>query len=80
MEELITALERLFKEVKAMNEMIHRIYTNVEVLTTRLDEMDKRMGVRFDGLDKRVGDLWKVVVAILVGVFAILGGIIIPLL
>ena len=36
----------------------------------RFDDMEKRFDARFDSMDKRLGDLWKVMVVVLGGILA----------
>jgi archaellum component FlaC len=79
------------RRVNEMNELIHKIDSNVgslmekvsgmdKSLTEKINGVDKSLTEKIGGIDRRVSDLWKVVVAILAGVLAILGGMIASLL
>ena len=68
------------RRVNEMNELIHKIDSNVGSLMEKVSGMDKSLTEKIGGIDRRVSDLWKVVVAILAGVLAILGGMIASLL
>ena len=35
-----------------------------DAMEKRFDAMEKRFDARFDGVDKRIGDLWKVMVVV----------------
>ena len=41
-----------------------------DAMEQRFDAMEKRFDARFDGVDKRISDLWKVMVVVLGGILA----------
>jgi archaellum component FlaC len=78
---LVEVIEPTVKRVYGMG--IKDILDRISTISKELGEISKTISMlatRIDGIDKRIDDLWKVVVAVLGGTFGALIGIILMLI